>query len=48
MKQKLDFNNELKSRLNLELDILELVKSARYSRVLSKINLKKIQRALIG
>ena len=28
---------ELRKRLNLELDIIQLIKSARYSRVLSKI-----------
>ena len=39
---------ELRQRLNFELDIVELIKSARYSRVLSKIKIKKIQRALIS
>ena len=33
--------------LHLE-TLLQLIKSARYSRVLSKIQLKKIQRTLIG
>ena len=39
---------ELRKRLNNELDIIQLIKSARYSRVLSKIKLKKLQRILIG
>ena len=38
----------MRQRLNFELDIVELIKSARYSRVLSKIKLKKIQRSLIS
>ena len=40
--------HELRQRLNYELDIVELIRSTRYSRVLSKIKLKKIQRSLIG
>ena len=40
--------NELRARLNLELDVVQLIKSSRYSHVLSKIKLRKTQRALIN
>ena len=46
--KQLQLMHEMRQRLNFELDIVELIKSARYSRVLSKIKLKKIQRTLIS
>ena len=48
MVEKVKLTKELRSRLNYEIDLVELIKSARYSRVLSKIKLKKLQRSLIG
>ena len=48
MKVKLDIMAEMRNRLNLELDIIQLIKSARYSRVVTKLKIKKLQRTLIG